>query len=297
LIGERPSYPLANLFQLPDGRRVEWEATGTGPPLLWIEGGPGLPAHLARPDVSLVSDRFRAHLVNAPACGRTSAPATADGYELDAHAQFFGEVRQALGLGPLTVMGHSWGVLVALGFALAKPDAVERLILISGYAGDASVSEDIATHERERALDRVRREPWFDMAWTRFGEDLDVSGRELDERFEACWPLYFATPQSEASQMHIARLAQETRWNVDAVRAWTPEPSLDLLPHLGQIRCPTLVIAGEHDFICGPAWNRPIATAIPGATYSEIPGVGHFPQYEAPEAVRTAILAWLATQG
>jgi pimeloyl-ACP methyl ester carboxylesterase len=289
-LDDRPTFPLANLLELPDGRVVEWEAIGTGEPLLWIEGGPGLPAHLARPDVELVADRFRAHLVNAPGCGRSSAPTD---YGLDAHVRYFDEVRQALGLGRVTVMGHSWGGLVALAFALAVPDAVERVIVIDGYAGVSTVSEEVAAAERERAFDRIRALPWFAAAVAEFDEDLEISARELDERFEACWPLYFAEPDSPRSRRHIERLRRETRWNIDAVRAWEPEPAVDLLPQLRTLSVPTLIVVGEHDFICGPAWNRPIVDAIPDVAYAEIPGVGHFPQYEAPEDFLRVVLDWL----
>jgi proline iminopeptidase len=294
---DRRTYPLADVLGLPDGTLAEWEATGSGEPLLWIEGGPGLPAHLARPDVGLLADRFRPYLVNAPGCGRTTAPATADGYDLDAHVRFFDAFRRARGLGPVTVMGHSWGGLVALALALAAPSSVLRLIIIDGYAGEASVPEDVATVERERALDRVRDQGWFDTAVATFAEDLDMSAAELDERFERCWPLYFANPDGELARRHIARLGRETRWNIEAARAWSPEPPLDLLPQLAQIQCPTLVIAGEHDFICGPAWNRPIADGIPRGEYFEVPGAGHFPQYEAPQEFRRTVLDWLARSG
>ena len=96
---------------------------------------------------------------------------------------------------------------------------------------------------------------------------------------------------------HLARLARDERSNVDAVRAWAPEPPINLLPELAAIRCPTLVVAGERDFICGPSWNRPIADAIPGAVYAEIAGVGHLPQYEAPVEFRRIVLDWLAATG
>jgi len=56
--------------------------------------------------------------------------------------------------------------------------------------------------------------------------------------------------------------------------------------------CPTLVMVGEHDFICGPVWNRPIAEGIAGARYVEFEGVGHLPQYEAPERFRLEVIAW-----
>jgi proline iminopeptidase len=297
-VDDRPTFPLANLLRLPDGRQVEWEAIGDGPPLLWIEGGPGLPAHLARPDVVLFADRFRAHLVNAPGCGRTSAPATDDDYGLDAHVAYFEDVRRALGLGLVTLMGHSWGGLVALAMAIANPQTVERVIVIDGYAGDASVPLDAAVAERERAFERVRSEPWFADAIATFEvDDPEETARDLDERFARCWPLYFANPGSEASRTHLRRLAEETRWNIDVSRAWTPEPPIDLRPALSRIQCPVLVLVGEHDFICGPVWSRAIADATPTATYREIARVGHLPQYESPEETRRVVLEWLGSVG
>ena len=99
-------YQLAETVTLADGRTVEWEAVGVGPPLIWVEGGPGLWAHLARPDVQMLADLFRCYLVNAPGCGRTSRPKDASGYDLPAIISFFDAVCEGLGLGPVTVMGH-----------------------------------------------------------------------------------------------------------------------------------------------------------------------------------------------
>lgn len=286
---DRPAYPLANLLELPNGAVAEWEAIGNGRPLLWIEGGPGLPAHLARPDVGLVADRFRAHLVNAPGCGRSSPPLAPEGWDLDSHVRYFDGVRRALDLGRVTLMGHSWGGLVSLAFALALPDAVERVIVIDGYAGQASVPEDVATAEMERALDRIRNEAWFEAAWAAFGIESETP-RALDDMFKLCWPLYFADRSRPASKAHIERLGRETRWNLDVVRAWEPEPPLDLRADLGRLTCPVLVLVGEHDFICGPVWARAIADSAPGAVYHEFPGAGHIPQYEAPDEFRRVVL-------
>jgi proline iminopeptidase len=289
VIDDRPTYPLEHLLRLPDGQLAEWEAIGDGPPLLWIEGGPGLPAHLARPDLELFASDFRGHLVNAPGCGRSSPPPPGANYGLETIADWFEAIREALELGRVTVMGHSWGGLVALRLALAYPESVDRLVLIDSYAGEASVPEAVAGAERERALDRVRKEPWFEEAIASFGHDFETA-RELDDRFRSCWPLYFASPDTPASRAHIERLGRETRWNVDAVRAWDPEPAIDLRPDLARITCPTLVVVGEHDFICGPAWARAIAGSIPAARYVELSSVGHLPQYEAPEQLRTAVI-------
>jgi len=288
---------LQHLLELPDGRTVEWEAIGCGEPLLWIEGGPGFPAHLGRPDVVLLADRFRAHLVNAPGCGRTSTPADGD-YSLEAIVRFFEEVRVALGVGPWTVMGHSWGGLVAPAYAALVPEAVTRVIVVDGYAGSESVNRAEARAERERALDRLRDRPWFAEALAA-DEGLSAastgSEEEIVRGWDPTWPLMFAEPDREPALGHVARIRRELRCHLPIGIAWEElHDAVDRRSLLAKVACPTLVVVGVHDYICGPAWNRPLAAAIPGARYAELAGAGHVPQYETPAAFRAAIDDWLA---
>ena len=289
---------LERLTTLPDGSVVEWEALGDGDePLVWVEGGPGLPAHLARADVVPVLDRFRCHLVNAPGSGRSTPPATEDGYDLDRIAGFFESWRRAIGLGPVTLMGHSWGGLVAAAWAALHPEGVRRLIVIDGYAGSGSVDPASAEAEQQRALDRVRHRPWFADAWGAWERGLGLVGQPeeaLVDAFRAMLPMYFAEPEDPVMAAHIERIRRELRWHPPIVDAWEGErEEADYRPLVATIRCPTLVIVGEHDWICGPLWNRALADAIPGARLVEMQGVGHLPQYEAPAAFRAAIDAWL----
>jgi pimeloyl-ACP methyl ester carboxylesterase len=289
---------LERLTTLPDGSVIEWEALGEGDePLAWVEGGPGLPAHLARADVLLFLDRFRCHLVNAPGSGRSTPPATQDGYDLERIVGFLESWRRAVGLGPVTLMGHSWGGLVAAAWAALHPDGTRRLIVIDGYAGSGSVGPALALAEQQRALDRVRDRPWFAEAWGAWEQGLGLDGRPeeaLVDAFRAMLPMYFAQPEDPVMTAHIERIRRELRYDAQIVDAWEGErEDADYRPLLAKIGCPTLVIVGEHDWICGPLWNRAVADAIPGSRLVEIPGVGHLPQYEAPAAFRAAIDAWV----
>jgi len=300
-------YPLAEILTVADDRAVEWEAVGDGPPMMWVEGGPGFSAHLARPDVELMSDLFRCHLVNAPGCGRTSPPADISGYDLPGIVGFFDEVRARLGLEQVTVMGHSWGGLVAAAWAAAHPESVGRLVVIDGYPGSSDGSGSVvdynAAHaERERAYARHASEPWYGAAVRALTEEEEHAQGWDEEiwisRFDPAWPMYFADPDSPRAAAHLARVRAEVRMNLRMNNAWFGDgphfDDVDILPSLAGVRCPSLVIAGEHDFICGPAWNRPIAAAIPAARYVEIAGTGHIPHYEQPEAFRAALVGWLA---
>ncbi len=293
-----PDIELASVATLADGRTVEWEAIGSGDPLVWVEGGPGLPAHLARADVAPVLDRFTCHLVNAPGSGRSSAPTGPTGYGLECVVEFFEAWRQRIGLGRVTLMGNSWGGLVAPAWAALYPDAVARLIVVSGYAGGGSVPKATWEAERDTALDRLRDRPWFDDAWQSWCEALTATPATEQAMADGFWrhlPFYFAEPDHPVAQAHIDRVGREQRWHLPIAEAWSGwREEIDWRPLLAEVRCPTLVIAGEHDWICGPVWNRALAAAIPGARLVELDGIGHLPQYEAPGRFRAVIDEWLA---
>jgi pimeloyl-ACP methyl ester carboxylesterase len=63
----------------------------------------------------------------------------------------------------------------------------------------------------------------------------------------------------------------------------------DLVPLLHHLRVPTLVVCGEMDQATPPALNKEIAGKVPRARYVELPGCGHCPPLEQPEAFLKAI--------
>jgi pimeloyl-ACP methyl ester carboxylesterase len=62
---------------------------------------------------------------------------------------------------------------------------------------------------------------------------------------------------------------------------------------LSGIRCPTLVIAGEHDPYCPPRASKMISDAIPGAQLTIIEGVGHCMQFEASDRLNEHIAKFI----
>jgi len=166
-------------------------------------------------------------------------------------------VRQGLGLGAVTLMGHSWGGTVAVAFAAANEDSVRRLVVIDGFAGVNAVDPAEASAEQERALDRIRDRAWFADAMADHRDVEEIGEAELCAWFRRRFPVYFAEPEPPVARGHIERVRSELRWNMEAVRSCAED--IDLRPALRRIRCPSLVVVGEPDWICGPTCNRPIA--------------------------------------
>ncbi len=77
-----------------------------------------------------------------------------------------------------------------------------------------------------------------------------------------------------------------------AVKAWESGiwQTIDARPLPAKIECPTPVLVGGLDLICGPAPGRLIAEAVPSAELVIVPDSGHFIAAEAPKSFRDVII-------
>lgn len=281
--------------QLDDGRKATYEVVGSGEPAIWFEGGPGFNAAMGRADCQLLGDRFECYLIDAHGTGGSTPPLDPLDYFADGTARFYDEVRRALGLGPVTLLGHSWGGTVCLTYAALFPEATLRSIAIDAWSAALVDKTPEAKAEFERGLARHAGASWIDAA-TRVWEESEDPGwidqPDPEGRFYSVWAMYFAHPERPRAQAHIARLARDARfghgpWKVDVYDG--NDTLFEMLP---LIRVPTLVICGELDFVCGPAHARAIASRTPGAELAVVPDCGHIPQYEQPELFRAIVSDW-----
>jgi pimeloyl-ACP methyl ester carboxylesterase len=68
----------------------------------------------------------------------------------------------------------------------------------------------------------------------------------------------------------------------------------DSTPTLAAITCPTLVVVGAEDTLTPPPESEKMAKAVKGAKLVKVPGAGHLPNIENPEAFNKALLDFLA---
>ncbi len=278
-------------------RQVTYEIVGQGEPALWFEGGPGFNAALGRADCEVLADRFRCHLIDAPGTGGTTAPADKRQYGAKGSAAFYEEVRQALGLGPVTLLGHSWGGTVCLAYAALFPESSRRCIAIDAWAACREIDEGAeAQAEMAAAFTRHAGEPWMPAAKEAFEAACQPDFFDVDDAesvWSRAWPLYFAHPELPLAQQHIARLTRDLRFGREPSRLGDESGYLDdLFALLPLIRVPTLIIVGELDFICGPSNAREIARRVPGSELVIVPDCGHIPADEKPMEFRQAVLKW-----
>ena len=294
---------MTDLVRLSGGRQASYEVVGDGEPLLMFMGGPGLPGGLMRADAELLADRFTSYLIDPHGSGDSTPPADPADYDHRGHAAFYDEVRAALGLERVSVHGVSYGGTVALTYAALHPDRTVRCLPVSAFAFGLEADEargGEAEAEMEAMLARHAGADWYPQAratWDGWGETTMAATdpAEIEAMFADTLPLYCAHPDRPDVAVALRRLQPRIRVDLAAMKAWEGGlyQAIDLAPLLPEIRCPTLVVAGELDLICGPAQARGIAAAIDGAELVTIPECGHFPALEAAAAYRTTMLAWL----
>lgn len=143
--------PLSESVELGPGRVASYEVIGQGPPLLYFMGGPGCSAALLRDEAELLSDRFAVYLIDPHGSGGSTPPSDPSQYDPAGHARFYDEVRRALGIEAATIMGVSFGALVALSYAAMFPDATRLCISVSGRVIGAEVEDEAAAAEMRRS--------------------------------------------------------------------------------------------------------------------------------------------------
>lgn len=288
---------------LPGGRIASYQMIGSGRPALMLPGGPGFTASYMNGDAELLSDVLCSYLIDPHGSGSSTPPADPADYSPEGHARFYEQVRQALGLPKLVVLGHSFGATTALTYAALFPESTDMCVAVAGLGigPDADAREGgEAEAEFEALLLRHAGAPWYDTArpvmdeWTeRLLAASDAT--EMEQMMTTVLPFYLAEPDKPEVAARLAEMTRVMKADLAAGKAWESGlyQSVDLRPLLGRIRCRTLIVAGELDFICGPAQARPMADAITGSRLIMLSGCGHIPSVEAPQEYRDAILDFL----
>jgi 2-succinyl-6-hydroxy-2,4-cyclohexadiene-1-carboxylate synthase len=181
--------------------------------------------------------------------------------------------------GTATYVGYSMGARLCLHLALAEPQRVPALVLLSGTAGidDASARAVRSRDDEELALELERvGVAEFVRRWLArpLFVGLDEGAAGLGARLEN------TVPGLAASLRLAGTGAQESLWS-----------------RLSELAMPVLVVAGERDerFV---ASAHAMAGAIgPSAEVAIVPGAGHAVHSEAPEAVLSVVRGFLARAG
>jgi pimeloyl-ACP methyl ester carboxylesterase len=258
-----------------DGRVVAFEEWGSGDPIVWLQGT-GESRQGWAGQIAELSERFRCIGTDHRDVGESSYvidPYTPADLAADAAA-----VMDSLGVGPAHVVGYSLGGAAAQELAIARPDLIRSLVLLSTWA--ASDGWFVAQMHSWQSL---RRRHWDDEQ-----AFLDSLGAWL-------WsPATYAVP-GLVEGLHTMLQAEDPPQRPDGwIRQCDADIAHEAGPRLGSVTAPTLVMVGEDD-ICTPIrYSRGLCALLPSAELVTIGDAGHGALGEKTAEVNAAITAFLA---
>jgi 3-oxoadipate enol-lactonase len=215
---------------------------------------------------------------DGPGHGKSEAPPQR--FTLEDNADALLDAFEELGVQRVVAVGLSWGGMVSMRLALRHPHRVKGLALLDTSAEATPRAEAI----KYRAFVSFGR---------RFGMPRALADAQIV-------PLFFsaetvATRPEIVDRMVRAASGFDREGLARASLAVVVHRS-NVLPALGAIRAPTVVVCGREDRATPPAYSERIAGAIPGARLVWIEGAGHLTTLEQPAAVNDTLVPFIREQ-
>jgi pimeloyl-ACP methyl ester carboxylesterase len=268
---------------VPGGSLAGHEAgPGDGAPTLVLHGGPV--GDYTGPLVAVLPPRLRTIRYQQ----RGIAPSPLEGpFDIETHVADALRVLDARRIERAWLVGHSWGGHLAFHLAVAHPERVLGIVAIDplGAAppdgGWGALDANIfARLERRSPADFERAKELDERVAAGTATD-----EEARESLRLLWPYYFADPAAAPPMPDVGLSVPLFAGVVASVYQHFERGTLErALPHLG---IPFAILDGEEGPLSLEA-SRATAALVPHARLELIPGSGHFPWLEQPEALRAA---------
>lgn len=263
---------------VPDGERMVQRPT-----LFLLHGGPGGDHVGFKSTVARLVDVAQLVYVDHRGSGRSAAsdPST---YTLDENIDDVDALRDYLGLDSICLLGSSYGGMVAQGYAIRYPDRVSNLVLCA-TAPSYRFLEDAKRIVAERGT--PEQQAVCETLWNGSFESLE----QVREYYQAMGPMYSVTHDAQKSAESWSRGTRNFEQLNLGFSSFLRD--FDYTEQLDSIACPTLVLAGEQDWICPPNHSRDIAERVPRAHLKVFSKSAHNIAGDEPEEFLAAVRGFL----
>ncbi|TAM61864.1 alpha/beta fold hydrolase [bacterium] len=261
------------------GGELYLETVGKGDLCVTVHGGFGFDHSALSPWLDRLGEVMRVVYYDQRGCGRSSR-AGMDELTIERLRDDLDAVREHLGAASITLFGHGWGSCVALEYALAFPQRVKSLILVSGVPSFPMRGEPREAVLQRGAIDAV----------VSALSDASERDESLEHAIRASLPLLFYDAEDE----RVRSLFSRVLWSSPAALQWRRIfDGWNVRQRLAELAVPTLLLAGQYNSAFPISQSLALYEGIVNSTLEVFERSGHFPFVEEPEAFFRVVFDWL----
>jgi proline iminopeptidase len=287
-----------SLFKLEEGFvdahgvLIYYKTLGQGKPLVILHGGPGASHDYLLPYLLPLARENRLIFIDERGSGRSQKLENPSGYTVENMVEDVEDVRQALDLGKIGLLGHSCGGVLAQAYALKYQENLSGLILCSTFHSTAKMNEVFKKMKEKMAPELLARIEKMEKEGL-YGQGKDYEkGRYTSEYMVAAWGegyfpyLYQNHPDANYDPVANGLMAWDVyreMWGSDGEFVINGNlKSVEYADRLSTITVPTLITVGDHDE-CAPSLSEEMHQKITGSKLVVFPKSGHMTFVDQPD--------------
>ena len=255
-----------------NGIRLQYVESGSGYPVVCVHGN-GLDMQTWRHLMPVLSERYRAIAYELRGMGKSEVPGRLGvTYTNEHHSKDLEELLDALDIEQAALVGHAFGGFVAMRLAMDRPERVSAMVLVN-------------TSAKMEGPTALSAQNWAPTAETK------GMGPLLDAAIDRWFVGRVKREQPEIIELYRGILAANPPMGYAANARGILK--FDIRGELGQIKCPTLVVAGKQDRSTPVTDHELIADGISGSRLVVVPDSSHTVPEEQPEGFNRTTLQFL----
>jgi proline iminopeptidase len=297
-------FPIQDGFVDSHGALIYYQSVGRGAPLMIVHGGPGASHDYFLPYLLPLMRSSRLVFIDERGSGKSSKLEDPRQYTMANMVEDLEAVRQALGLGKISLLGHSFGGALVQAYAFKYQKNLSHLILGSTFASTKGLNQALAKMKAEMDPRDRERVNALEAAGL-FGKgEIWEHGRYPEEYAKLAWGKgYFPYVYQNRPDPVYDPLSSNTGTAWDVYREmWGSDgefivdgnlKEVEYVDQLSQIKVPTLIIVGDHDE-SDPRMSQEMHQKIAGSRLVILPKSGHMTFVDQPEQFLKAVRDFVA---
>lgn len=262
-----------------NGVKHFYKIAGTGEAFIMLHGGPGMYHDELFPFFLDFAKSNKLIFYDQRGNGRsTLEKIDSTTFTVDLMVEDLEELRKEFGIEKLNIIGHSWGGLLAMYYAVKYPDNMKRLILVDA----APVNTPLLIESYEKQISMFETEDWEYVQKLWNSEAYLAGDPEIhNEAMKISEGTVFSNKEVIDEYMEAAAFNDRTAKNAALLNDLATQMKLNIQVQdkLNNINCPTLIINGSDDFIVEEAYEL-TNELIANSELVLIEGAGHYPFIE-----------------